>query len=72
MSSAGVAVRSQQPALKVRDLAMDELELDGRTLAAQAGLGQVGEAMRGDRAVAGESIGPDLGAGFNFGDEHLY
>ncbi len=60
VSSAGVAVRAQEPALEVRYLAMDEFELDGGTLTAQAGLGHAGKAMCGYRAVAGESIGPDL------------
>ena len=33
------AVRAQQPALEVRDLAMDELELGGGALATQTRLG---------------------------------
>jgi hypothetical protein len=36
MPSAGAAVRAQEPALEMGDLPVDELELDGRALAAEA------------------------------------
>ena len=51
---------------------MDELELGGGALATLTRLGEMREAVRGDRPVAGEGVGPDIRSRFDLGDQYLH